>query len=302
MDSTSFALPEGTIWLFLLDALAFLVSALTAAMLLMRRAIPPARLLAGPVLVVVSTWLATGIVYVDGDATTAAGVRDLATGFGATLVAGALFAVPTFAITAVALTIGGSRHRPWDVRGATVVFGLMAVAALLVATMVPYRGANDLYAYLRALTYLLLGGFVALAFRESASPSDDSTHGAGAAATLLPVMWMAVAESANWGFGHVFLPGAVAAVEPATCVEDWPNAVHWMLGRLWVELWYVGPAFGLALVVAVMGVVKRWRGGRDRPLAAVAVLAVLTSALLFGTARLDESTFLILSEFCPVVP
>ncbi|MEN0067603.1 MAG: hypothetical protein AAGA48_36060 [Myxococcota bacterium] len=294
-------LPEEAIWLFLIAVLGFLATMLSVTLLFLRRPVPTALLVSGPLVTVVGTWFMSQLA-VDPSVIHSPNELDaMVVGFGATLVAGPLFALPTFVVSALGFSIAGARERPWDTPSAFALVGLGVVVAALVGFGAAANSGNPMFAQVRGVTYLLLTALVGVAgFEAITQPNEEGAlRGAGPAAAVLPVLWLGLAEAADWGFAFVFIPNQPPTLDAATCVATWPQAVDWLLGQLRAELFYTRAAFFLAVGMVVVGVVKRFRTERDIPYAAMALIAVVSAGGLWGGAMLDQDLLLGLSALCP---
>ncbi|MEM6926344.1 MAG: hypothetical protein AAF602_05420 [Myxococcota bacterium] len=292
-------LAEELIWPFLAAVLAFLVAAFTHVLLLFRRPVPPSALLAAPLLVVFSTWV-TSRIFVDASVLESIdAVESAVLGFGTTYVVGSIFALPTFAVCAIGLAVAGPRNRPWDTRTAIGLAALGLAMAGLVAFGAASNTGNPLFAGVRGVSYLLLTVLVVVAALESPNPEEPAPVGAGASASVLPVLWLGIAESAAWGFSHVLMPNQPPTLDPASCAELWPDAVAWMMTWMEAELPWSRAAFACAAAMAVVGAVRQYRARKDVAFVALTVVAIGMAALLWGSARLDDSYLLALGELCP---
>ncbi len=288
------------IWPFFAAVLALLITGFTHLLWLLRRPVPPEALLAGPILLVASLWLTIWF-FTDPSVLDGAGdVEAVVQGFGTTLVVGPIFALPTFAVAGLGLAITGPRLRPWDTRTSLALALLGVASAAFVAFGVGSNTGNPMFAWVRGVSYLLLASLVAVAALESARPTDASRQvAAGAAASVLPVLWLAIAESSAWGYAHVLIPRHPQSLDPEHCVELWPAAVDWMLNWMYAELPFSRAAFACAAAMAVVGTVRQYRARGSVTFVLVAGLAVGLSALLWGSAKLDDAYLLALSAGCP---
>jgi len=292
-------LAQETIWLFLLAVLAFLIAAFATVLVLFRRSVPPAALLGGPLLTVVGTWLMSRLTLDPAAMASVEAAEAVVVGHGTTLVAGALFAMPTFGVTAVGLAIAGPRARPWDTPAALGLLALGLSTAALVGMGAASSSGNVTFASVRGVSYLLLTVLVVLAAFESARSDDEGPRGVGAAAAVLPVLWIGLAETAHWGFGHVFAPNQPQTLAAEYCTERWPQAVEWLLAQMRAELAWSRGAFAAAGLMALFGAVKELRLRGDVVFAVVALVAILTSGGLWLTAEIDQGYLLALSGLCP---